>query len=106
MADAKQEKTNEEPKFMYSWQSEDGEKQEIDANTFGIEGKKAYSKLADLGKKRDDLMDAMKEIEVLTSYYHQLIQQTEINPPAQNGEDTSVTMEEANDIAEEATKEE
>jgi len=83
-----------------------GEKQEIDANTFGIEGKKAYSKLADLGKKRDDLMDAMKEIEVLTSYYHQLIQQTEINPPAQNGEDTSVTMEEANDIAEEATKEE
>jgi hypothetical protein len=29
-----------------------------------------------------------------------------INPPAENGEDTSITMEEANDIAEEATKEE
>ena len=106
MADAKQDKINEEPKFMYSWQSEDGEKQETNAQEFSPQGKKAYSRLAELGKKREELMDSVAELDILASAYHQFIQQNEINPPAENGEDTSVIMEEANEIAEEASKEE
>jgi hypothetical protein len=51
-------------------------------------------------------MDSVNEVDILASAYHQFIQQNEINPPAENGEDTSITMEEANEIAEEATTEE
>jgi len=93
MADAKQEVETEQPKFMYSWQSEAGEKQEVDAQTFGNVGKKAYQKLADLSKKKDDLIDATQELDVLINFYNQVIQQNEINPPVANGEDTTVEAE-------------
>jgi len=101
MADAK-ETQNEEPKFMYRYPNEEGEVQEIDAQTFSDQGKLAYQKIADLSKRKAELQSALTEVEVLTNFYNQVIQQTDINPPEENGEDTSVTMEEAIEIAEEA----
>ena len=103
MADAK-ETQNEEPKFMYRYPNEEGEVQEIDAQTFSDQGKRAYQKIADLSKRKAELQDAITEVEVLTNFYNQVIQQTDINPPEENGEDTSVDMEKAHEIAEEAEK--
>lgn len=101
MADAK-ETQNENPKFMYRYPNEEGEVQEIDAQTFSDQGKLAYQKIADLGKRKAELQSALTEVEVLTNFYNQVIQQTDINPPEENGEDTSVDMEKAHEIAEEA----
>ena len=103
MADAK-ETQNEEPKFMYRYPNEEGEVQEIDAQTFSDQGKQAYQKIADLGKRKAELQSALTEVEVLTNFYNQVIQQTDINPPEENGEDTSVDMEKAHEIAEEAAQ--
>ena len=101
MADAK-ETQNEEPKFMYRYPNEEGEVQEIDAQTFSDQGKRAYQKISDLSKRKAELQDAITEVEVLTNFYNQVIQQTDINPPVENGEDTSITIEEANETTEEA----
>ena len=51
MADAK-ETQNEEPKFMYRYPNEEGEVQEIDAQTFSDQGKRAYQKISDLSKRK------------------------------------------------------
>ena len=101
MAEAK-ETQPQEPKFMYRYTSEDGTDNEVDAQTFSDQGKTAYQKIADLGKRKAELQSALTEVEVLTNFYNQVIQQTDINPPEENGEDTSVDMEKAHEIAEEA----
>jgi len=83
MAEAK-ETQPQEPQFRYSYQSEDGETHELDANTFSDQGKRAYQKIADLSKQKQQLAEAMTENDVLTNFWNQVIQQNEIKP---NGED-------------------
>lgn len=88
MAEAK-ETNPQEPQFRYSYQSEDGETHELDANDFSIQGKRAYQKIADLTKRKQELAEAMTEVDVLTNFWNQVIQENEIKP---NGEDKSETI--------------
>ena len=99
MAEAK-ETQPQEPKFMYRYTSEDGTDNEVDAQTFSDQGKTAYQKIADLSKRKTELQSALTEVEVLTNFYNQVIQQVEFRSET-NGEDKT-PMEEATAIADEA----
>ena len=99
MADAKETEPQEQ-KFRYSYMSEDGETHNVDANEFSNQGKKAYQKIADLTRRKQELTDAMTEIDVLVNFWNQVIQENEIKA---NGEDKN-PMEEAVEIADKEEK--
>ena len=94
MAEAKDTQP-QEPQFRYSYTAEDGEVHEVDANEFSVQGKRAYQKIADLTKRKQELAEAMTEVDVLTNFWNQVIQENEIKA---NGEDKN-PMEEAIEIA-------